>query len=69
MTEMTMTSDDETSAPVEFVVHLLPAIGRSPLTECCRRPLRELPKADHVTDDPADATCPDMAAWWGHDRR
>lgn len=55
----TMVTTDGATAPAEFVVHLL-SIRRPLLTGCCRRTLRELPKADHVTDDSDAVTCEEM---------
>lgn len=52
--------DDATRRPARQVIHLLP-VGRSQLTECCRRAVVDLPRPDAVTDDPDAVTCPRRA--------
>jgi hypothetical protein len=41
------------------MTHLLPA-NRSDLTECCHRPIADLPDGHDLTDDPDLVTCPEM---------
>lgn len=45
-------------AATAVVTHLLS--GRADLTKCCRRSANALPKGDHVTDEEALCTCPEM---------